>query len=196
MVEEDRLALEQYIANPPKGYTVSSHSHSGIELQFKRSGMTALNLFLIVWVSIWTVACVFLVKGYLNNALMDDGSVMPFWFMAVFVLADIVVGSFLAYSLFCRKVFRLNLLALEMHVQLLCFNWLKVIPRAQIDGFEQVKDGGQGKDSFPSWGLTVLGKDGFTLVHRQAPEVSKWLGQVLSILTGAPYTAHAQFIDF
>jgi hypothetical protein len=54
------------------------------------------------------------------------------------------------------------------------------IPSEDIEYFEQVKDGGEGRDSFPSWGLKVRGRRGISLLARQPLEKSDWLGRILS----------------
>ena len=44
----------------------------------------------------------------------------------------------------------------------------------------QVKDGGEGDDSFPSWGLKVEGDRETTPIFRQSYDKSHWLGRALA----------------
>jgi hypothetical protein len=54
--------------------------------------------------------------------------------------------------------------------------------------FEQLKDGGEGEDSFPSWGLRAVGAKKLTLLFRQPLEKSDWLGQLLSEHFGSKFS--------
>lgn len=88
-----------------------------------------------------------------------------------------------------------------METSLLGIKQLKVIPKNEIKGFYQVKDGGRNKtslpysggksngkhDSFPSWGLKVLTTRLTPLIYRQPYEKSYWLGQVLADWADVPF---------
>ena len=63
----------------------------------------------------------------------------------------------------------------------------RVFPRQQVTAVKQVKDGGEGDDSFPSWGLVVMGADGVFVLSRQPRDKSDWLGPVIAKWAGAPY---------
>ena len=51
----------------------------------------------------------------------------------------------------------------------------------------QVKDGGEGKDSFPSWGLNVQVEKPYILLSRQEYQKSHWLGTMLKKWSGKPF---------
>jgi len=107
--------------------------------------------------------------------------VMVFWG------TDLVVAVLFTYLLFCRKSFRLDQENLVMKSDVLGFKRCKTIPKNSIQRLVQVKDGGEGKDSFPSWGLKVEGINKATLIFRQPYEKSHWLGQILSKWAGVEF---------
>lgn len=177
--------MHQNINQAPKGFRVVANGAGFLEIEYQRSGMKAMNGFLLVWLSIWTIGCVFLLRSYLNGGLMDDGSPIPWWFVTIFWSAELLVAWILIYSLFCRKVFKVDYDTLSMDINVLGLRWGKRIGIREIIELQQVKDGGQGKDSFPSWGLRVVGEvdqdtKTFKLISRQPHSRSIWLGDVLS----------------
>jgi len=117
--------------------------------------MGCLNAFLGVWLSIWTVAVGGLIHGYFHGGKMDDGAPMPLWFVMAFVIPWLFVALMLLYSKFARKTFRLTSDALHIETRLLGASWALMLPRDTITRVKQVKDGGEGDDSFPSWGLEL-----------------------------------------
>ena len=176
----------------PEGFKVNSFSSGFFEVEYRRSGMKALNGFLIVWLSFWTIGCVFLLRSYLNGGLMDDGAPMPFWFVALFWGAEFLVASILIYSLFCRKLFKIDYESLSMDINVLGLHRRKSMRIRDIIELQQVKDGGEGKDSFPSWGLKVIGEvdqdtKTFNLIGRQPRSRSLWLGSVLADQLKVPF---------
>lgn len=180
------------IKQAPKGFKVNAASGGFVEIEYRRRGMKAMNGFLILWLSIWTIGCVFLLRSYLNGGLMDDGEPMPFWFVAVFWAAELLVGASLLYSLFCRKVFKIDYESLSMDVNVLGLHWRKSMRLNEIIELQQFKDGGKGEDSFPSWGLRVIGEvdqdtKTISLISRQPHSRSVWLGGVLASHLNVPF---------
>ena len=180
------------VHSPPKGFKVIAASSGFVEIEYRRTGMKAMNGFLIVWLTIWTAACVFLLHSYLNGGVMDDGDPMPFWFVAVFWAAELLVGWFLLYSLFCRKVFKIDYQALSMDVNVLGLRWRKSLQLKSVIELQQVQDGGKGEDSFPSWGLKAIGEEDhdtkvINLISRQPHSRSIWLGTVLAEQLNVPF---------
>ena len=176
----------------PKGFKVNSFSRGFFEVEYRRSGMKALNGFLILWLSIWTIACVFLLRSYLDGGVMDDGAPTSIWFVAIFWGAEILVASILLYSLFCRKVFKVDHESLSMDINVLGLHWRKSMRISEIIELQQVKDGGEGKDSFPSWGLMVVGEvdqdtKTIKLISRQPHSRSVWFGSVLADQLEVPF---------
>jgi hypothetical protein len=154
--------------------------------------MKTLNGFLIVWLLGWSVACAFLLRSYLTGGVMDDGEPIPIWFVGLFWGAELLVACILLYSLFCRKVFKVDYSSLSMDVNVLWLHWQKSMRINEVIELQQVKDGGEGKDSFPSWGLKVIGEVNqdtktFKLISRQPHSRSVWLGNVLAEHLGVPF---------
>ena len=56
-----------------------------------------------------------------------------------------------------------------------------------IKTFIQIKDGGEGDDSFPSWGLEVEEKKKNSLISQQPYESSHWLGRFLARWAGVEF---------
>jgi hypothetical protein len=164
----------------PPGFTILSSGGDEIHIHHTRGGMGCLNIFLIVWLAGWTAACAFLLHQYLHDGKMDDGTPMPLWFPSIFWAGEVFVACLLIYLLFCKKSFRTDVAHLTVETDVLGFRRRKTIPRNAIQRFLQVKDGGVGDDSFPSWGLKVEADKKTTLLFRQPYEKSLWLGRVLA----------------
>ncbi len=185
------------INKPPKGFNVIAAGGGFLHIGYRRSGMKAMNGFLVLWLSFWSIGCVLLLRSYLNGGVMDDGSPIPLWFVSVFWGAEILVACVLLYSLFCRKVFKVDYDSLSMEVSVLGFRWSKGMRINEILELQQVKDGGQGEDSFPSWGLRVIGEVNqdtktFKLISRQPRSRSIWLGNVLADQLGVRFNQSRQ----
>ncbi len=168
---------EKLIAN---GLVISSSSGDNYIIHYRRTGMGCMNFFLLVWLIGWTVVCVFLLQAFLAGGTMDDGAPIPFWFVLIFWSAEIGVAAMLAYMLFGRKIFRLDRNSITIETNVLGFKRRKTIRKDSIECFVQVRDGGEGEDSFPSWGLKAECGKKVTLIFRQPYEKSHRLGQFLA----------------
>jgi hypothetical protein len=164
----------------PPGFTVVPSGGDDLIIHHLRGGMGCMNIFLVVWLAGWSVGCVFLLRQYLNGGKMDDGAPIPLWFVCAFWVSEVVVACLLIYLLFCKKSFRADAVCLSVDTVVLGFKRSKTIPRKSIKRFLQVKDGGEGDDSFPSWGLKVEAEKKTTLLFRQPFEKSRWLGRILA----------------
>jgi hypothetical protein len=63
----------------------------------------------------------------------------------------------------------------------------RVFLRQSIKAVKQVKDGGEGEDSFPSWGLSIIGDKAVGIISRQPMEKSDWLGPIVAEWAGVPF---------
>jgi len=132
-----------------------------------RTGMGRLNLFLRVWLTGWTFVCIFLIHAYFIGGKMEGGDPISLWFVMAFVGPWFFVASMLLYANFARKRFRLTSDMLHIETRLLFLHWDVTFPRETISEIRQIKDGGEGDDSFPSWGLRIRSSALVnTLVHR------------------------------
>jgi hypothetical protein len=168
----------------PVGFEVwHDHETESVFILHRRTGMKAMNGFLIVWLACWTACCVFLIGSYLKG-LSGSAERIPLWFVALFLIMELSAAWFLTYSLCARKVYVLGPHELIVETSLFKFKWMNIIPRERIKQFRQVKDGGEDDDSVPSWGLEVESDKRITLLHRQAYAKSHWLGTVLAEWAG------------
>ena len=177
MILQDIGELEE---NVPEGFRLEEQYDGSVTIHYRRTGMGCMNLFLIFWLSFWTIGCVWLLYSYLNGGEMDDGDPIPLWFVAIFWFFEIGVAILLARLLFERRTYRLSEDKLSMVTKVLCYKRSIIIPRNSIHRMVQVKDGGGDDDSFPSWGLELEAEKEFSLIYRQPHEISLWLGQVLA----------------
>jgi hypothetical protein len=129
--------------------------------------MGCLNVFLSAWLTGWTIGCVALIHGYFNGGKMEGGDPIPLWFVMAFVIPWFIVAYLLLYSNFAGKTFRLSPDRLDIETKLLFLRWRITLPRDTISEINQTKDGGEGDDSFPSWGLQVKSAaESSTLIER------------------------------
>lgn len=173
--------------SPPDGFKLELDGREAFVIRHKRTGMGCMNLFLMVWLAGWTVGCVFLLQQYFAGGTMDSGDPIPWWFVALFWAAEIGVAALLLNLVFSRKRFRVTPNAIEMETDLLGWKRTKTVQRSNLRYLEQVKDGGEGEDSFPSWGLVAHGAEKTTLIYRQPHNKSLWLGRILARWTGAEF---------
>lgn len=160
----------------PDGFVQSSLGSDAIIIHHKRTGMGCMNIFLILFLVIWTWGCLTVV----SNA--------PGLFRAFFWGCDLLVACTLTYMLFWRTTFRVDGQELTVLQGIWGVRMRKVFPKESILRLIQVKDGGQDfEDSFPSWGLRLQGERNATLLFRQPYDYSHWLGSILSERMGVEF---------
>lgn len=140
--------------------------------------MGCLALFFFVWLAGWTCGCVFGTYAALfgENAI-EVGLLLfmiPFWAAEFFVL-----GWALWHF---RSITTITFLDDELQIERRLFSYRRerVIRKDGIQCVRQIKDGGEGEDSFPSWGLAVEGEKNVKLLSRQEIEKSAWLGPIVA----------------
>jgi hypothetical protein len=104
----------------------------------------------------------------------------PFWM--------IEIGMVLYVAWFFRSVtvfvFEPDQLLAER--SLLWYRRRRVFPRQGLVVVKQVKDGGE-DDSFPSWGLALVGEKEEPIISRQPIEKSDWLGPIVAEWAGVDF---------
>ena len=147
-------------------------------IAYRTTGMGCLAVFLFVWLSGWTVGCVlFTYKALFGQAGIDYGGLLfmiPFW-CAEFLVLGYALWHFRSITMF---TFYPDRLLIER--TLLRYRRQRSIPKQEVDVVRQIKDGGEGEDSFPSWGLAIEGRTNIKLLSRQAIEKSAWLGPIVA----------------
>ena len=190
----------------PDSFTAET-SGSICTIQHTRTGMKTLNVFLSLFLVIWTVACVMTLREYLGEGKVKDESEMPLWVLLFFVASWFMAAFFLLYSLFARKTFILKDETLEVETDLLGLRRRLTLSRDTIARIRQLKDGGEEGDSFPSWGLEIESSQPNTSFLRQLAslnnsgrfnryrvlaklphEQSAWLGNTLARWSNAELT--------
>jgi hypothetical protein len=161
----------------PDGFTEDVHRYDGVVIHHRHTGMGCMNVFCAVWLAIWTIGCVFLLRAYLTGAPSDDGSTIPLWLVVVFWGFELIAGTIIVRLLFGKETFHLRDEALVIEQTVLGCRSSKTVVRRSIRELVQVKDGGEDEDSFPSWGLKLKGDTDVSLITRQPYPKSRWLGR-------------------
>ena len=180
----------EWLEKVPKGFKVAREGAEGLHVEYRHTGMGCMVVFLLLWLSAWTVGCVFIVRDALSHSFWEKPAL--YLFAVPFLAAEIAVAGILLWIFFGRTHFVLTPDALEVTQRL--FNWsrTRVFPLDDIAGFRQVKDGGEGDDSFPSWGLCVEGSRSMKILSRQDRGKSQWLGGLLSAWSGKAFRTGGQ----
>ena len=169
---------------PPKGFTIVERNPDVCTILHTRRGMVRMNAFLGAWLTGWTAAYVLLLREFLSRGHMERRDIVPF---IAFWAAEVFVACFLAYSLFCRTTIRIEHDAMTIETVVLVVRWSRTIPRQAIRRLVQIKDGGEGKDRFPSWGLRLEGPRTRKILRRLPYDHSYWLGRVLADWAGVEF---------
>lgn len=178
--------MEEEESEPiPDGFTLEPVDSDTFIIHLKRTGMGCMNSFLIVWLSVWTVGCFFLIRAFLEKGPEE----MPIWFVSFFCIAEVVVFFIIVYLFLARKSFRMDRTELAIETRILGFSWRTTIQRDSVKKLVQVQDGGGDGDSFPSWGLKIQGAKTKNLIYRQPYQKSRWLGRVLAKWADAEFVA-------
>ena len=172
--------MPESLNEPPKGFRIATDESDDVIISYNTTGMGCLLWFLVILLV--GVSGAFGVVGYyepggMRQLLNDRGG----WFsLGCGIVAAIFFVSFLLFHLFGSTLFCLNSSGLTIRKCLFGLTWGKAIDRDNMEYLEQVKDGGEGEDSFPSWGLNLMAGRRSKLLARQPIEKSDWLGRKLS----------------
>ncbi len=153
-----------------------------LRITYRRRGMGCLVLFLSVWLAGWTAGGIAAI-----TALSREFG----WFILVWLggwaVGELAVTYFLAWLLFGSTEIVLE--PDRLVVDKVLFGWHRTssVERSDIREIAQVKDGGEGDDSFPSWGLNVMSDEKVSVLARQEYEKGAWLCRVLSVWAGRPF---------
>ena len=190
MAEEHESTLMPQPRTPPNGFTIRASEGGAVVIEHRRTGMWAMNGFLIFWLAFWTVGCCLMLQSVLPGAEAAGGKPVPIAVVLGFWAAELFVAGLLLFLLFAQRSYRLDGTSLTAELRVFRFQRVQRIRRDSITLFRQIKDGGKAgtRDSFPSWGLEVEanGKE-IGLLCRQPREKSQWLGQVLAAWAEVPF---------
>jgi len=189
--EEQRtteLTIDELTHSVPDGFRLNRLSAGELEIIYRRKGMGCMVLFLGVWLTGWSAGGAFAIYTLLfGNAGWGERAFMGLWLCA-WLLGETLVSYFLAWNLFGRT--RIVLDVAHIRIEKILFNWIRTqeFERESIRSVRQVKDGGEGDDSFPSWGLKIsTGGKRKDVLSRQTYDKSLWLGRLLSVWSGKEF---------
>jgi hypothetical protein len=152
---------------------------------YRTTGMGCLAVFLFVWLCGWTIGCVFFTyKALFGESGIDYGGLL---FMVPFWCAEFLVFGYMLWHFRSITMFTFYPDRLVIERTLLHYRRQRSIPKEEIEIVRQIKDGGEGDDSFPSWGLAIEGRSNIKLLSRQEIEKSAWLGPIVARWAGVEY---------
>lgn len=170
---------------PPKGFLVTASRDGYPALEYRTKGMIGIAVFFFFWLAIWTPGCVLMTQQAFFGKNSPEYLLMlfslPFW------AAEIGVIAYVLWLFFSVTAFTFYPDRLLVERTLYKYQRRREIPRSAIKIVRQIKDGGEGEDSFPSWGLVVEGATDLKLLSRQKIEKSAWLGPIIARWAGVEY---------
>ena len=172
----------------PKGF-LEKHSNGCLVIGWRRS-LGCLSCFCAAFLACFTFAPIFVISSYLLNGKMDDGSPIQLWFPIAACVGWLVAATFCLPLIFTEKRFVFLKEKLIIESKVLFVRWKREIEKSTIQNIKLVKDGGEGDDSFATWGVRAeYAKSGFyfffaTKIHCLLPRVEKnqatWFHQRVS----------------
>jgi hypothetical protein len=146
----------------PKGFRLYCHQPNSFKITYRTKGMGCLVTFLGVFPTVFFVSGLllfFMTPPQERATVFQETLVYVFqnWYSAILALV-VFLGFSSALFFFFWKVFGITTFEIEPHVLLVTKRLFgrqitHRVLRAEMVELEQVKDGGEGEDSFPSWGL-------------------------------------------
>ena len=173
--------MDAHTSQPPKGFTVIAESADQLTVTYKSTGIGCLLAFLIVCI-------VGLIGGLLLVNVTQPGAIRflifaawwtPFAFAAC-VCSIVYFSSFIIFHVFGATTFTATDQALTISRRVFGLSRTQHISRDGLVCLEQTKDGGEGEDSFPTWGLRLVGRRKHWLLCRQEIDKSDWLGPLFA----------------
>ena len=163
----------------PKGISLSRNNEGATVISHYTAGMLGLKIFAFVWSSIWLGATSFIMlklwrdEGGFSNLLpaLMGMAIVPFFF-----LIGVVAAAYFIWLLYKRTEISLIHSTLQITRRLGPFAKSRRYEKSRIKLFKVLQDGGQRKDSFPSFAVEMqLEGSTATLFSRQTPDVADWL---------------------
>jgi len=172
----------------PAGFAVAVDDRRCV-VRYRTTGMRTLGCFAAVWLGVWAIGV-----GLSSYRVVVDGRGDAGFLLWLGFAWGVEVVSIALVLWYFRAVteFRFEPARLVVEQSLWRLRRLRVIPAADVRAVEQVKDGVEGDDSFPSWGLVlVLAAGRVTLLAWQPADKSAWLGPVVARWAGVSYVPAA-----
>jgi hypothetical protein len=187
------MSIEPHLSlsNPPEGFRVIEHKpHELLVLEYRTTGMGCMLAFI-------SVVIVGLGGGFLIGFIAAPDQLKEMFSSAWSSAAAGICGAlalvhfsfFVLFHRFGSTRITATRDSLVITKALFFVSWSKRFSRVSMKSLEQVKDGGEGEDSFPSWALALETPSRLVLLERQPIAQSDWLGPVLADWFGIPYKA-------
>lgn len=160
----------------PKGFHAFHEGDASILLRYRFSGMFFMVTFLVTWFVVWSIG------GYW--AIHEPKTEFMLVWMTLWVIAEIAVAYTLLWIFFGRTSLKFEKTVLTVSKKILFLSWTIQISKMDIKKIFQVQDGGEGDDSFPSWGLKISARKTHSLLRKQEYEKSVWLGKLIGKWSG------------
>ena len=175
-------------SQPPKGFSVVAQSADDLAISYKSTGMGCLLAFLVI--GNVSVTAGFVVAEVANpgatRALLSAAWWTPLAFAAM-IGAIVHCSCFVAFHAFGTMTILASDHGVVINRSLWGLSRTRYIPRDDVRYLEQIQDGGEGDDTFPSWGLRLVGWRKCSLLSRQPIDKSDWLGRFLAQQLGVEY---------
>jgi hypothetical protein len=193
----------------PKGFRLYRPQPNSFKVTYRSEGMGCMVTFLGVFLGAFpTVALVIFLSWFFSTSSQEKATVFQEFLANVFedqlwaLLALVaILGGMFSYFVFLLiflwKVFGIMIFEIEPHVMLVTKRLfgrqiIHRVLRAEMVELEQVKDGGEEEDSFPSWGLKLHASKTLNLLGRERLSKSDWLGQFLADYYGLNFKKSLQ----
>ena len=174
LMEVDMAEVDE----PPRGFQVSTSEAGDLQIRYRTTGMGCVVVFLTVWLSGWTVGCLlFTCVGIFK---LDGNGWLILLFLVPFWMIDVAIFSFVAWYVRSITIFQFGPEELVIERSLMWMRRRRNFPRTELKEVKQVKDGGEGEDSFPSWGLALIAGTEVHVLSRQPIDKSDWLGPIIA----------------
>lgn len=160
----------------PKGFQPAIEHDGTILIQYRFSGMFLMTAFLVFWFVFWTIG------GYWAFQ-QPQSDFMTIW-LVMWTFGEVAVGYSLLWMFFGRTTLKFDEAVLTVEKKLVIYRRHVEIPKNDIKEIQQVQDGGEGEDSFPSWGLKIVARKTHFLLRRQEYLKSVWLGNIIGKWSG------------
>lgn len=180
----------------PSGFSLPENGGEATVFHYRSTGMGGI----LIFVSLLLLVLGLMVLGHFDLAFLKV-MVKEAWWSPLAMLcglwAYIHFLCFLLFHLFGVTVFSIRSDTITMTRKILLVKLCSTHHKNEVKHIRQLKDGGEGDDSFHSWGLELVLKEKvawfthkkLTLLSRQDREKSDWLGPQLASRLEVPFIA-------
>lgn len=138
-------------------------------------------LFLVVWLSLWTLLCLNLLQSYVDAELMSNGEPVSLGFISLFLVAEFIAIYGLMYELFSVKTitFKGDYLTIITKVGIIC--WQRSYDLSRAHCIELCYDFEKSKDK--DWDLSLSIDKSRCIVGSQPYEQLAWIADTIKSWT-------------